>query len=95
MGPITAHWGPWGLDKLHAAKIIVKPWPQALAPSPKTFSPKNAVGHHHPPITSNHEGGVPQQNPKSKTYSEWSPLLVRQSSGGQQEEGHKVVHHVQ
>ena len=37
---------------------------------------------HHPttqphPMTFKHEGGVPQQNPKSKTFSEWSPLLVR------------------
>ena len=48
------------------------------------------------PITIKHEGGVPQKKSKSKKGLEWSPLLVQQkNSGGQQEEGHGIVHHVQ
>ena len=46
-------------------------------------------------ITFNHEGGNPQQNPKSKNLLEWSPLYAKQISGGKQEKGHGVVHHVQ
>ena len=58
---------------------------QALAPNPLVPKPKNpkkpkkgpwtytkiiwATTPPHP-ITFKHEGGVPQQNPKSKTYSE-------------------------
>ena len=49
-----------------------------------------------PPITFNHEGGVPQKSSENKNGPEWSPLLVRKkNSGGQQEEGHGVVHHLQ
>ena len=45
------------------------------------------------PITFKHEGGVSQQNPKTKTYSEW--LSVKKKSGGPREEGHRAVRHVQ
>jgi len=40
---------------------------------------------------------VPQKNSENKNGPEWSPLLVRQKkkSGGQQEEGHGVVHYLQ
>ena len=49
------------------------------------------MGHppHHP-INFKHEGS------RSKKVSEWFPLHVQQKiSGGHQEEGHRVVHHVQ
>ena len=70
-------------------RFLVKlssPGPKPLSPKPKNPKPRGlgltlkscrpppTTTH---PITFKHEGGVPQQNPKSKTYSEWSPLLVR------------------
>ena len=47
--------------------------------------------------TSKHEGGVPQKSSENKNGPEWSTLLVHQkkNSGGQREEGHGVVHHLQ
>ena len=71
------------LLKGHSTLKIVKPWPQTLSLKTKTKGPWADTRilwatHPTPPITFKHEGGVPQQNPKSKTYSKWSPLLVCQ-----------------
>ena len=80
---------------------IVKPWPQTLSPkNPKPRGLGLTLKSHRPPpphpITFKHEGRVPHQKSKSEKGSEWSPLLVQlKISGGQQEEGHGVVHHVQ
>ena len=66
-----------------------------LCLSPKTQKPKNQKQRGlgltlkccrppppttHPPLTFKHEGGVPQQNSKSKKGSECSPLLVQQKN---------------
>ena len=65
-------------------RTIIPKYCQALAPNPNH------------PTTFEHEGRVPHKNYKSRKDSEWSSLHVWQkNSGGQQEEGHGVVHHVQ
>ena len=88
------------LDNTSDPYSIVKPRPQTLCP--KTPKPRGLglkVKSHGPPphpITFKHEGRVPYKKSKSKKGSAWSPLLVQQqNSGGQQEEGHGVVQHIQ
>ena len=60
---------------------IVKPYPQTLSPknplrpNPNQVPIRPKTKRDHPPITFKHEGGVPQQNSKSKNIYEWSPLL--------------------
>ena len=81
------------------------PGPKPLAPKHKNPKPRGlglTIKSHRPPpphhpITFKHDGGVPQKNSMSKKGSEWSPLLVQQKNrgGGQQEQGHGVVYHVQ
>ena len=63
---------------------IVKPWPQTLSPKTKTKGPWA-------------DTKIPRQKSKSKKGSEWSPPTcpAKKISGGQQEEGQGVVHHVQ
>ena len=52
------------------------------------------LAHHHiasctfHPLTFKHDGRVPQKNSKNRNTLEWSPLIVKQITGGQQEEGH-------
>ena len=50
----------------------------------------------HPLITFKHEGGVPQKSIKVRKFQNVPPYLsVKKISGGQQEEGQGVVHHLQ
>ena len=91
--------------------LLSSPGPKPLVPNPlvRNHKPRGlglTLKSHRPPpppppppphpLTFKHEGRVPHQKSKRKKGSEWSPLLVQQkNSGGQQEEGHGVVHHVQ
>ena len=74
------------LGILSQTLILSSPGPKPLAPKPKPRGLgltleccRPPPPTHHPP-TFKHEGGVPQQNSKSKNILEWSPLLVQQKN---------------
>ena len=71
---------PWP-QTLSPKPLFSKAKPKGLGLTLKSHGkpphhPNTPPHHPTPPKTFKHEGGVPQQNPESKTYSECSPLHV-------------------